>query len=199
MNIKKEIKRLREENQELRRKLEEFENHMKVCPLRNQENLPDFVKIDNKKRRKKTGQKNGHKGYSRKIPERIDVVKSLVLGKSDCCPECGKRELSNVQEIRFRYVTNIPEPQEPITTEYEIHRCYCRNCKKLVELPILDALPNARFGLRVMLLVVFMKVGLALPSQKIIKMLEAQYNLTISDGEVYKMLEQVSQAFGAQD
>ena len=180
----------------MRRKLEEFEEHMKVCPLGNQENLPDFVKLDIKKRRKKTGQRNDHKGYSRKIPERIDVVKSLVLSKHDCCPECGKRELSNVQEIRFRYVTNIPEPQEPITTEYEIHRCYCRNCKKLVELPILDALPNARFGLRVMLLVVFMKVGLALPSQKIIKMLEAQYNLTISDGEVYKMLEQAAQAFG---
>jgi len=129
MNIKKEIKRLREENQGLRRKLEEFEEHMKVCPLGNQENLPDFVKLDIKKRRKKTGQRNGHKGYSRKIPERIDVVKSLVLSKHDCCPECGKRELSNVQEIRFRYVTNIPEPQEPITTEYEIHRCYCRNCR----------------------------------------------------------------------
>lgn len=196
MNIKKEIKRLREENQELRRKLEEFENHMKVCPLRNQENLPNFVKIDNKKRRKKTGQKNGHKGYSRKIPERIDVVKSLVLGKSDCCPECGKRELSNVQEIRFRYVTDIFEPQEPITTEYEIHRCYCRNCKKLVELSVLDALPNARFGLRLMLLVLLLKIGMAMPIEKILELLRNQYKLNLSSGEISCMLHQLAREFG---
>ena len=82
MNIKKEIKRLREENQELRRKLEEFENHMKVCPLRNQENLPNFVKIDNKKRRKKTGQKNGHKKKTRrfmKLSIAVDTENQFVL------------------------------------------------------------------------------------------------------------------------
>ena len=48
-----------------------------------------------------------------------------------------------------------------------------------------------------MILVVFLKIGLALPSMKIVRLLEAQYNIKISNGEVYKILEQVADAFGS--
>ena len=198
MNYRDEIKKLKKENEELKNELErlkkveeEYEEHKHHCTIFDK---PSFVKVGIKKRHKTPGQKLGHKGYSRRIPERIDFVKRLIL---DCCPECQSKNLSKVQEVRERFVEDIPEPTNTIITKYKIERRYCRDCKKLVEAEIKDALPNSRFGLRVMLLVVFMKMGLALPSQKIIKMLEAQYNLTISDGEVYKMLEQVSQAFGA--
>ena len=197
MNYRDEIKKLKKENEELKKELErlkkveeEYEEHKHHCTIFDK---PSFVKVDIKKRHKTPGQKLGHKGYSRHIPERVDFVKRLILDK---CPECQNKNLSKVQEVRERFVEDIPEPTNTIITKYKIERRYCRDCKKLVEAEIKDALPNSRFGLRVMLLVVFMKTGLALPSQKIIKMLEAQYNLTISDGEIYKMLEQVSQAFG---
>ena len=185
------IKELEKEIEELKKIKEEYEEHKRHCTILDK---PSFVKIDIRKRHKISGQKLGHIGYSRKIPERIDFVKRLIL---DICPECQGKNLSKVQELRERCVEDIPKPANTIITKYEIERKYCRNCKKIIEAEVKDALPNSRFGLRVMLLVVFMKMGLALPSQKIIKMLEAQYNLTISDGEIYKMLEQVAQAFGS--
>ncbi|MFH1209220.1 MAG: IS66 family transposase [archaeon] len=198
MSIEEENKKLKREIEELKKEIErlkkiedEYEEHKHHCTIFDK---PSFVKKDIRKRHKTPGQKLGHKGYSRYIPERIDFVRRLIL---ECCPECQGTNLSNVQEVRERFVEDIPEPTNTIITKYEIERRYCRDCKKIVEAEVEDALPNSRFGLRVMLLVVFMKMGLALPSQKIIKMLEAQYNLTISDGEIYKILHQVTQAFGS--
>jgi len=198
MNEGKKIKELEKENEKLKKEIdrlkkieEEYEEHKHHCTILDE---PSFVKADTRKRHKISGQKLGHIGYSRKIPGRIDFVKRLILG---CCPECQGKNLSSLQEIRERFVEDVPEPTNTIITKYKIERKYCRDCKKIVEANVEDALPNSRFGLKVMLLVVFMKMGLALPSQKIIKMLESQYNLTISDGEIYKMLEQVARAFGA--
>lgn len=189
--LEKENARLRKENERLKKIEEEYEEHKHECAILDK--FPNFVKNEIKKRHRISGQKTGHKGYSRMIPERIDIVKQLIL---DICPECKGKNLSKVQETRERYVEDIPETTSTITTRYEIERRYCRDCKKIVEAEVKDALSNSRFGLRLMLLVAFMKLGLALPSQKIIKMLQAQYNLTISDGEIYKILEQVAQAFG---
>jgi len=190
--LKKENEGLKKENERLKKIEEEYEEHKHHCNILSKK-LPHFVKEDLKKRHKTPGQKLGHIGYSRKIPERIDFIKRLIL---DCCPKCQGKNLSSVQEVRERFVEDIPEPTNTIITKYEIERKYCRDCRKIVESKVEDALPNSRFGLRIMLLVTFMKIGLALPSQKIISMLEAQYNLTISDGEIYKILEQVAQVFG---
>ncbi len=186
------IKELEKEIDRLKKIEEEYEEHKHHCIIFDKK-LPHFIKNEIKKRHKTPGQKAGHKGYSRRIPERIDFIKRLVL---DICPECHGKNLSKVQEIRERCIEDIPEITNTIITKYQIERRYCRDCKKLVEVEIKDVLPNSRFGLRLMLLVTFMKLGLALPSQKIIGMLQAQYNLTISDGEIYKILEQVAQAFG---
>src|SRR3989338_1598270 len=190
--LEKEILKLRKENQRLKKIEEEYEEHKHECSILDKK-LPYFIKEEIKKRHKTSGQKIGHKGYSRKIPERINFIKKVILDK---CPECQGKDISKVQEVRERFVEDIPEPTETIITKYEIERKYCRNCKKIIEREVEDALPNSRYGLRVMLLVSFMKIGLALPSQKIIQMLQAQYSLIISDGEIYKMLEQVAQAFG---
>ena len=199
--LKDTIKQLMEENKNLRKEMEnilkekekiqkEFEEYKAKYPA--EDFIPDFVKEPVKHRHKRNGQKKGHKGYTRKIPERIDVVKPLTIEK---CPYCGN-ELSDVQEIRKRYVEDIPEITNTIITEYQIERRYCKHCKKMVEPEVPDALPNARFGLRLMLLVVFLKIGLALPVEKITFLLKAQYNLTISNGEIIKMLKQVAKAFG---
>lgn len=196
--LKEEVKLLRKENAELKERLANLEKlfaeHMKICPLVKQQNdPPPFVKLDTNHRHKKNGQKKGHEGYSRRIPERIDFIKQLVLDK---CPECGGHNLSDVQEVRERYTTDIPEPQEPIVTKYKIPRKYCRDCKKLVEPPVLDALPNARFGLRLMLFVLFLKIGMAMPIEKILELLKNQYKLIVSNGEIVHILKQLAREFG---
>ena len=191
--LEEEIKKLKEENERLKKIEKEYEHHKKHCSDFSTIEVPSFVKEDVKRRHKKSGQKIGHKGYSRRVPERIDVIKPIKLIR---CPDCNGKNLSEVQEIRERCVTDISEPQDPITTKNRIERKYCRDCKKIVEAPVLDALPNARFGLRLMLFVLFLKIGLAMPIEKILELIKNQYKLVISNGEIIHMLKQLAREFG---
>lgn len=93
-------------------------------------------------------------------------------------------------------ITDLPEKQEASNTKHLIERKYCRDCKKVVEARVPEALPNAQFGLRLMIYVLYLKIVMRLPSNKVTELLEATYNLIISDGEVYKILEQLSEAYG---
>ena len=85
MNYRDEIKKLKKENEELKNELErlkkveeEYEEHKHHCTILDKK-LPHFIKNEIRKRHKTPGQKLGHKGYSRRIPERIDFVKRLIL------------------------------------------------------------------------------------------------------------------------
>ena len=81
------------------KRIEELEELVK------EKSKPPFVKKDIKEEPKQSGQKEGHKGYSRHIPERIDEVKEHKL---DTCPDCGE-PVSDTQEIRERRVTLFRE------------------------------------------------------------------------------------------
>lgn len=191
------IRELEEENKRLKKKLkeveEEFEEHKKECALINN-GTPAFVKEDVKhKARRKLGAPVGHKGYWRKIPERIDFIKPLCIL---ACPCCGGT-LSCVQEVRERYVEDLPPILLPIVTKYLIERRYCTQCKKLVEAEVPDALPGARLGLRVMLLIAFLKIRMALPEDKIVELLRSTYSFIISRAEIVGALDQVRRAFGS--
>jgi transposase/transposase-like protein len=152
---------------------------------------PSFVKEDVRDYQRKSGQKEGHKGYSRHIPERIDEIKEHKL---DTCPICGEL-VSNTQEIRERIVEDIEQPKTK-NTKHLIHRCFCKKCNKIVEPEINDALPNARFGLRLMMLVLILKLDSRVPSNKITSILSSVFGIKISDGEIYVILKQLSDAFG---
>lgn len=192
--LKKRIKELEEENKRLKeqkkRVEEEFEKYKAKYPATKE--LPSFVKEDVKHEQKTPGQKNGHKGYSRRIPERIDFIKPLEI---DICPDCHGK-LSETQEIRTRIVIDIPLTSQTINTKYEIHRKYCRQCKRIVEPEIPNVLPNSPFGLNLMLFVVFLKMGMALPYNKIQQLLHTMYGLKISEGGLVNILSQMKEEFG---
>ena len=178
-----EIMQLREENKSLKKEIEELRGIVK------EKKQPAFVKEDIKEEPKQSGQKKGHEGYSRHIPERIDKIKEH---NPDKCPDCGGK-LSGVQEIRERVITDIEF--RIVNTKHIIYRKYCKTEGKIIEEPILEALPNARFSLRLMLFVMFMKLGIRIPSNKIIEFFDV-IGLEISDGEIYHILNQLKEAFG---
>lgn len=202
--LKEENKRLREEKEKIRWDFEktkkEFENTKKkfedfkathtltVTALRKALN----IKANNKKRHKKLGAPKGHKGYTRVIPARIDYVEKLEPSK---CPDCDS-DLSDTQEIRSRYMTDLEFAMSVKTTRFDIHRKYCAKCKKLVELKPKNVLPRARFGLKLMLFIMYLKLGLRTPSQKIVEFMQDIHGLTISESEVYCILKQLSKLFG---
>lgn len=190
----KELEEALEKEKKKYKKLEkEFEEYKAKYPVPEQKKeLPDFIKENIKTEKKTPGQKKGHKGYFRKYPERIDFIKPLEI---NICPDC-EGELSDTQEIRKRTIIDIPLTSQTINTQYEIHRKYCKICDKIVEPQVPNALPNSPFGLNLMLFVVFLKVGMALPFNKIQQLLSTMYDLKISEGGLVNILSQVKREFG---
>ena len=127
------IRELEEENINLKTKLKKIEkefeefkaNHtVTVSNLRRALNIKENVES-----RKPLGAPKGHAGYTRHVPDRIDVVKLLTIDK---CPTCSS-PLSDTQEIRERVVTDIALKSKIVNTKYEIQRKYCAKCDKIVE------------------------------------------------------------------
>lgn len=150
------------------------------------------IKADQKQPSKAVGAKEGHKAYTRHIPARIDFIKEHNPSR---CPHCNTK-LGATQEIRQRYVTDIKLVARVKNTQHNIHRKYCTTCKKMVEPEVPNVLPHARFGLNLMLLVMYLRLGLRLPGNKVREFLLTMYNLTISEGEIVHILKQLVIAFG---
>lgn len=188
--LEEALEKERQEKEKIKKEFEEF----KAKHATTVANLRKALKIkpNKKKQKKKLGAPVGHKGYTRHIPERFDSIKSLNPCK---CPHC-KTKLGRTQEVRSRYVTDIKLTSKTKTTRYDIHRKYCTKCKKLVEAEVPNALPHARFGLNIMLLVMYLKLGLRLPANKIVDFFTTMYNLQISNGEITHILKQLTREFG---
>ena len=191
MGLKKRVAQLEEELKQTREalkkaliRIEELESLVK------EKSKPSFVKEDIRSYHHKTGQKEGHEGVSRETPEKIDEVKKWDVKE---CPDCGTK-LSKIQRKRRRYITDIEVKTK--NTENIICGRYCSNCDKIVEPKVTDALPNARFGLKLMLLVLALKLDSRVPSNKIVSIFDTIFQIKISDGEIYGILKQLKTAFG---
>ncbi len=182
--LREELKQTREALQKALKRIEELESLVK------EKSKPSFVKEDVRSYHHKTGQKEAHEGVSRETPEKIDEVKKWDVKE---CPDCGTK-LSKIQRKRRRYITDIEV--KTINTENIICGRYCKTCDKIVEPKVTDALPNARFGLRLMFLVFALKLDSRVPSNKIVSILDSIFQIKISDGEIYGILKQLKTAFG---
>lgn len=189
--IEDQKKRIEDEKKRIEKEFEEFK--LKHCGTVNELKKAMHLKPNLSVRKKALGAQKGHKGYTRKIPERIDLIISLNPKR---CPDCGQRLKGDTQETRERYLTDITFVAQIKNTKYERHRKYCTGCKKLVELPVPNSLPHARFGLNLMLLVMYLRVSLRLPVEKIVDFLNTMYNLRVSKGEIILIGYQLARAFG---
>lgn len=192
--LDEEIKRLKKEVERLKKVEKEFEK-FKAKHAMTVANLQKALRIkpNKKKISKPLGAPKGHKGYTRRVPERIDIIKAVIPNK---CPHCGTRLIGKTQEVRSRYGTDIKLILRVKNTRYDIHRKYCRKCKKLVEKEVPNMLPHARFGLNLMLLIMYLRLGLRLPGNKICEYFLTLYNLKISESEIVVILRQLVVAFG---
>ena len=195
--LKHELEKVRQEKDKILEEKKNIEKEFKEFKAKHSKTVSELqkalkIKEDKKTKSNPVGAVKGHKPYFRKIPERIDYIKALNPNK---CPHCNTK-LGKTQEIRNRYVTDIELVLKTKTTQYEIHRKYCTKCKKLVEKEATNVLPHARFGLNLMLFVMYLKLGLRLPGSKVCEFLSTMYDLTISEGEVVHILKQLANEFG---
>src|SRR3989344_4472195 len=126
---------------------------------------------------KKRGAPFGHKGYTRKNPDKANCIKTL---EPINCTRCKIGVLSNTQEVRSRWVTDININLKAKITKFEIHRKYCRICKRIMESQIANVIPHARFGFNIMVLATYMRLGLRITGSKICDYFSAIYNIKMS-------------------
>ena len=190
-NITEEKDKIIQEKKKLEKEFEEY----KVEHAITVENLQKALKIKKeiKSHPNNIGAKKNHVGYQRHIPERIDYIKEVKLSR---CPECGEK-LGSVQEVRTRHITDIKLVSNACTTKYNISRYYCTHCKKIVEKKIPEAFPYAKFGLNLMLIVMYLRLGLMLPFGKITAYFMDVHQIKISKGAVVCILRQLVKIYGS--
>ncbi len=196
--LKKENEKLKHEKKKIEDEKKKIENEFEEFKLKHLGTVEELKKAMHLKpnlavKKKGLGAQKGHKAYTRHIPERIDNVKEL---KEDECHLCGEQLPEKDIEIRPRYVTDMHFIAKIKTTQYNIHRKYCKRCKKIVEPEVPNVLPNARFGLNFMLFIMYLRIGMRLPVNKIQELLQTVFNIHISQGEIVLIGHQLARAFG---
>lgn len=196
--LKRELEKVKQEKDRIKQEKQKIENEFEEFKLKHIGTVEELKKAMHLKpnlytKKKGLGAQKGHKAYTRKIPERIDCIKEL---KEDHCHLCGEELPEQAQEVRSRYVTDIHFIAKIKTIQYDIHRKYCKKCKKLVEPEVPNVLPHARFGLNLMLFIMYLRIGMRLPINKVQEFLQTIFNIHTSQGEIILIGYQLARAFG---
>ncbi len=180
--LKSQIKGLTIENQELREQIEQNTKAIRsiLFKANNQTDKP-----------KKLGPPRNHKPNNRPVPRQIHRKLKLSL---KLCPDCGSK-LSRPVRVRKRYVEDV-RPPEPMNTEYQIPYYYCKHCKRQVTAKPADVIPKCRFGIKLMLLMTFLRYGLSMPLNKIARELSIIYAMDISEGCIVDAIGRFAQFSG---
>jgi transposase len=185
------VAHLETENARLRYEL----NEMKQAPFKSKRGKQEADSQDEEPPQsgKRAGRKKGHKGSGRQRPQRIDRMVRVEVGAT--CPDCGHAFSSTAVE-RTRDLTDIEPIRPTINTRFIIERGWCPQCRRYHESPVVEALPQRRFGFNLMLFVVYQKVALGLSYGKIQRELSIYFGLTISKGELSNIVAEMSRLFG---
>ena len=140
--------------------------------------VPVYEKPSASGRSKTPGAKHGHPGAHRAKP--VEVTRREEHPPMEKCPDCGS-PLGAPTERRFRLIEEIAETQ-PEVAEHSIPRHWCPTCRKLVEPPVEDALPKARFGHRLVTLSAWLHYGLGATISQVVEVLGRSMQFEITPG-----------------
>jgi transposase len=209
--LREENEELRKENARLRKELEKKDSVIgeqgdKIDELKeeNQDLRQELFGLKRTKMRKKSsssrcttskprkrGPPFGHKGTSRKKPDRVD--KTVVL-QLDACPCCGGA-LKELESVRERYEEEII-PVPILVVKYLIKGGYCKNCGKVVYPEVPETIGNRHFGVHFLLYIAYLRYVMNLPENKIATLLNDTYDAHVSVGTVVAYLKKAAELFG---
>jgi hypothetical protein len=175
------------EIQELKAELRKYKNENTPSSA-----IPYFEKENSNHRHKHSGQKEGHKGASRKTPDKIDRIVPLTLEVSPCCNKPVKRMNA---KPKTRVVTHLLNPKIE-NVKYLKNRYICTCCGKEVQPEVPNTIPNARFDLSFMILISVLSVGMNLPFGKIKQLLKFLWGFDVSEATISNQLTKLSEFLG---
>jgi len=182
--IREENKQLRDENTQLQEEITQIKKTVSALAARNIKAKHD--KHQNKKKK----HVSNHARKSRRKPTHMDDT--IIIDQKEC-NVCGT-ELSKPTHTYSRVVEDVL-PAKAITTQYIIVRRYCKRCKKQISGQVHTALPNERFGIRLMVLIISLKT-LGLSYGKISHLLQMLFSLSMTESAINHAVSKTAQAFG---
>ena len=175
----KKIAELEKEKSKLKRELE-----AKAAPPPSSGSLstpsgmqPVYTKPPGSKHRRKPGRKNGHPGACRPAPAQIDRI---IEHKLTECPTCHN-PLGEPCGKHSQIVEDIP-PVKPIVTQHDVYEYNCAPCGTKVVAPMTEALPKATLGLRLTLLSAFLHYALGMTTRNICAWLRTFCQFQVTTG-----------------
>jgi transposase len=191
-HVKDEKAKIEDEKAKIMKEFEEFKAAHSITV----DHLRQAMRIKPERTRsgKPVGAQQGHKGRSRRIPLRIDYFREYTPSH---CPDCNTILRGKVIRHRSRTVTDIRLLTQAETTQYTLNGKWCPGCKKIVDPTVIGALPGARFGLNLMLLVMYLRLGLRLPGNKVCEYFATMHDVSICEGEVVNILRLLVNVYGS--
>jgi transposase len=182
----------RKKRVELESKIRELEEKVKA---EQKKRVEKFAKPNTaKKRKKRPGQKVGHAGMTRRVPEHIDEVIEETLDK---CPECHHL-LGKAIEVEEQIQEDII-PAKVHVRKYRRHVYCCEHCRKEVKAAYHpEHVPKGYLGANVLIQAVILRYYHCLPYRKIRELFEEFAGLTISPGGISQALVRISQWLGVE-
>jgi len=176
---------LYKENEELKQKIKEEQ----------QKRVEKFAKSNTTKKRKhRPGQKFGHIGITRHIPNQIDEVIEETLQE---CPDCH-HPLANPVEVIEQVQEDII-PAKVHVRKYRRHRYYCACCQKVITAPYHPQhVPQGYLGANVLIQVAILKYYHCLPYDKIVELFRDMSGLKVSAGGLSQALARLSRWLGVE-
>lgn len=176
---------LEQENKELHKEITGLKDTVSALVARSINAKPNKPKnITLKKNNSK------HHRKSRNRPTHIDDI--ITVDQKEC-NICGTK-LSKPTDSYTRIVEDVI-PTKAITTQYTIVRRYCKHCKRQVSGQVHTALPNERFGIRLMVLIISLKT-LGLSYGKISHLLQMLFSLNLTESTINHAVSKTAKAFG---
>lgn len=196
--LKDEIRRLREENKHLQEEKKRIEKEFEEFKAQHTGTLRELrkalkIKKNLPQSKNPIGARKNHQGHGRKAPVCIDREEELI---PDRCPHCHNALEGNTLDARERFVTTIKIINPAEVIKYVLHRKWCTHCERIVEPEVPGVLPNAHFGLNIMLLVMYLHLGLRVPCAKICEYFQTLHDIHISTGEIPHILTQLTREYG---
>ena len=147
-----------------------------------------------KKRKKRPGQKPGHVGVTRQVPDHIDEVIEETLQE---CPDCC-HPLEILLEVEEQIQEDII-PAHVHVRKYRRHVYGCECCKKKVYAPYHpDHVPKGYLGANVLIQAAILKYYHCLPYRKICELFKEMAGLTVSPGGISQALARISHWLGVE-
>jgi transposase len=182
----------RKKRLELENKIRELEEKVKA---EQRKRVEKFVKPNTaKKRKKRPGQKPGHVGMTRAVPDHINEIIEEALEE---CPECH-HALGNAIEIEEQIQEDII-PASVHVRKYRRHKYCCEHCGKEVLAPYHpEHVPLGYLGANVLIQAAILKYHHCLPYRKIRELFQELAGLTVSPGGISQALARVSRWLGVE-